>query len=454
MKKLRSQRGQAIILLAFAIVGLVGFAALAIDGGRVLSDRRHAQNAADNSAFAAALAKVKGQNYTTAAQNRALSNGYNNGVNATVEVNLCSETGITCQGLPAGADASEYIRVKIRSIVPTTFARVIGRNQVENIVEAIAHASGITSNPLVYGAALASFQRTGTPFEGKGNGTLDVIGSGIFSNSTDTDCPNGAMKMGGSITYHVDTAYTAPGQICTVGGLVLDEPVETTAQVPIPDYDVPAPSFACPATTNPPMVGNQFQPGTYSPINISSDKDFAPGNYCFTGNVKITNGNITANNVNFRMLGGEFTTSGNSTITCSNMVFHSDGGSGITFNGGNNNCSSITFYLGTGGVHWTGNSVNAFTAPTSGIYKGLLIYLPNSNTSAITINGNSGSRYTGSVIAIGSSVKINGGSNTDGLHTQILANDIVFTGNGNTAIHYNPDELYAPPQYPTIELTK
>ena len=206
MKKLRSQRGQAIILLAFAIVGLVGFAALAIDGGRVLSDRRHAQNAADNSAFAAALAKVKGQNYTTAAQNRAVSNGYNNGVNATVEVNLCSETGVTCQGLPAGADASEYIRVKIRSIVPTTFARVIGRNQVENIVEAIAHASGITSNPLVYGAALASFQRTGTPFEGKGNGTLDVIGSGIFSNSTDTDCPNGAMKIGGSITYHVDTA--------------------------------------------------------------------------------------------------------------------------------------------------------------------------------------------------------------------------------------------------------
>ena len=42
MKHIKNEKGQAIILIAFTIVALVGFAALAIDGGRVLSDRRHA----------------------------------------------------------------------------------------------------------------------------------------------------------------------------------------------------------------------------------------------------------------------------------------------------------------------------------------------------------------------------------------------------------------------------
>ena len=129
MKKINSQKGQALILIALAMVGLVGFIALAVDGGRVLSDRRHAQNAADTSVLAAALKKVKGGTSVevkNAGKNRATSNGYTTGTNgAIVEVNFCNESGVTCQGLPAGADSADYIRVRITSIVATTFARVI-----------------------------------------------------------------------------------------------------------------------------------------------------------------------------------------------------------------------------------------------------------------------------------------------------------------------------------------
>jgi Flp pilus assembly protein TadG len=53
-----TERGQALIMIAFAIVGLVGFTALAIDGGAVFSDRRHSQNASDTSVTAAALERV------------------------------------------------------------------------------------------------------------------------------------------------------------------------------------------------------------------------------------------------------------------------------------------------------------------------------------------------------------------------------------------------------------
>ena len=51
-KKQRRENGKAIVRLAFALIGLVGSAALAIAGGLLYSDRRHAQNAADAGSLA------------------------------------------------------------------------------------------------------------------------------------------------------------------------------------------------------------------------------------------------------------------------------------------------------------------------------------------------------------------------------------------------------------------
>src|SRR5574338_614570 len=76
MKPRSRERGQALIMIALAAVGLFGFSALAIDGSRVFSDRRHAQNAADTAALAAALAKIRGDDFKLAAEDRAKSNGY------------------------------------------------------------------------------------------------------------------------------------------------------------------------------------------------------------------------------------------------------------------------------------------------------------------------------------------------------------------------------------------
>ena len=54
IRNMKYQHGQAIVLIVVGIVGLIGMTALAIDGGNAYSDRRHAQNAADTAAFAAA----------------------------------------------------------------------------------------------------------------------------------------------------------------------------------------------------------------------------------------------------------------------------------------------------------------------------------------------------------------------------------------------------------------
>src|SRR6186997_1064240 len=104
MKKKSQERGQALILIAFAAIGLFAFTALAIDGSRVFSDRRHAQNAADTAALAAALTKVRGGDYVLAAEKRAETNGYVTDADSSVDVHLCSDVGLnpTCEGLPGG----------------------------------------------------------------------------------------------------------------------------------------------------------------------------------------------------------------------------------------------------------------------------------------------------------------------------------------------------------------
>ncbi|HEU0295248.1 MAG TPA: pilus assembly protein TadG-related protein, partial [Anaerolineales bacterium] len=210
MKSIKSQRGQALIVIALAAVVLFGFAALAIDSSRVYSDKRHAQNAADTSALAAALAKIRKQDYAAAALSRAANNGYANDADSTVTVNLCSDTGVTCQALPAGADPQEYIRVRITSVVPMTLARVIGWTSMTNDVDAIARAKGNpnTPNPM-FGAGLVAVRNDTSDDCFKVNGGADLFlhDTGIFVNCTG----NRALLLNGSANIGMDANAQVAG---------------------------------------------------------------------------------------------------------------------------------------------------------------------------------------------------------------------------------------------------
>jgi Flp pilus assembly protein TadG len=128
MKINSSEKGQALIVIALAAVALFGFAALAIDGSMVFSDRRHAQNAADTAALDAALSKTRGGSWQQEGLDRATSNGYND--NGT-----SNEVGVYNPPIDGNyVGNSQYIQVKITSHVNTFFARVIGFDHVTNKV--------------------------------------------------------------------------------------------------------------------------------------------------------------------------------------------------------------------------------------------------------------------------------------------------------------------------------
>jgi Flp pilus assembly protein TadG len=73
-KQLRgsARSGQAIVLIAFAMVGLLAFMVLAIDGGRFYQQRRRAQNAADMSALAALYNYTKATDPSTVSEHSLL----------------------------------------------------------------------------------------------------------------------------------------------------------------------------------------------------------------------------------------------------------------------------------------------------------------------------------------------------------------------------------------------
>src|SRR5512145_959469 len=50
----RHEQGQAIVIMALAMIALLAFAALAIDGGNAYVERRRSQNGADAAALAGA----------------------------------------------------------------------------------------------------------------------------------------------------------------------------------------------------------------------------------------------------------------------------------------------------------------------------------------------------------------------------------------------------------------
>ena len=454
MNKKPQQKGQALVIIALAAVGLFAFSALAIDGTMVFSDKRHAQNAADTAAMAAALAWIRseGADFIPAGLNRAASNGYDNdGSSNIVEVNWPPRSG-------QYIDNREYIQVIITSHVNMTFARVIGRTQMTNVVEAVARVQGSFSSPLYNGNALVALKKSGCGICGNGNPYLDIINSGAFSNSTSV-CSmnfvgNGDLAVGAGFAFTI-----APGgTVCETGNINLNGPVKEGVQGPT-NLIIPPPTFTCTGTGS--VTGNTINPGTFtSSLDLIGNTDYefaSDGNYCFDNGATINgNINLTANNINIRINGGSFQINGNSTFTCTNMLVYGAGGSGMHFNGnGSNTCTGVTFYMASGSVTWNGNVANTFTAPTDETdYKGLLIYMPHGNTSGLTINGNAGNKLTGSIIAIQSTITINGNSGTKGLETQIIGYDIALSGNSNTTINYNAADQFIPPAAPTIELAE
>lgn len=405
-----NEKGQALVMIALAAVGLFAFAALAIDGSLIFSDRRHAQNAADTAILQAALTKVRGGNWQTEGWNRAASNGYDNN-GATNDVIFYNPP---IDG-PYQSN-NEYIQVKIRSDVQLTFARIIGRQTATNYVEAVARVVPSVTRPMFDGHAvvgLAPHDCQAVKYQGNAN--TSVIGSGIFVNS---DCPSAAFFNNSSSAKLTAPCLKAVGGIdYKVGALnipsacIKSGPPDAIAYNYPPD-NIVFPNITCAAGGS--QSGNTLNPGTYSGhFPPSGVTELNPGYYCVNGDFRLNSSDVLrGNGVLIIMQSGD-----------------------IIFNGG------ATIQL---------NGIPGPQSP-SNPYAGLLFYMPMSNSGTVSINGNSSSTFTGTVLAPAADISLNGTGGA-GLHGQIIGYTVDLSGTSDTTIVYEDQKNWDAPVPPQIEM--
>lgn len=435
----RSESGQAFVILVFVLVGVIGFTALAVDGGMLYAERRRAQNAADAGALAAALAMTQSQNLYVAALDRSAGNGYvtswgpcdpagydcslGTGARWTVEVTNPPRTGDF-------AGDPDYIRVVIASEVEGAFAHLVFDGGLQTTVEAISRVwppQDIVPGYALYGATKTECK--GLWFSGTGD-TM-ITGGSVFSNSeaNSKSCQSGVQDGTGAISVS-----PPPQNIQVVGNfdlggsgsvdplpVVEGAPQDRVRPVPTPDCGGPGMLDNGKVSVN---AGQsvELQPGRYESISFraNANLELLPGMYCIYGS------------------------------------------KGFAGSGGSISGSGVMIYLETGPFDLGGNSLVALLAeqnsgvlvdPSHNDWRGMLVYADPSNTSEVKITGNTGTTYTGTFYALSSDCTINGtGDNIGLLSSQLICNKVKITGTAQVNIDYEQDEVYSLP--PAIDLAR
>ena len=172
-----SQRGQAVLLVAITMMGMLMAVGLAVDAGQLYASRRTMQEAADAGAYAGAVVLYQGG---TQAEARAAAtadttrNNFTNGVGGyTVAVNAPPANG-------PFAGNSLYVEVVISGWVRTA---IVPAQSVLNYISVRGVAG---SEPLNNEYAIMALDRGNTPsaFYADNNADVHLTGGGILVNSS------------------------------------------------------------------------------------------------------------------------------------------------------------------------------------------------------------------------------------------------------------------------------
>jgi hypothetical protein len=416
-----TERGQALIIIVFAMIGLIGLTALTVDGGYAYSDRRQAQNAADTAVLAGARAIIRGEDWKSAALAIASQNGYidtdASAIASSAKVNV---EAYACDDLDPDVDCgvydgnSEYILVKITSVVDTFFAPVVGIQQLTNGVQAIAHVVPGDYVEMFDGNAvvgLAPHDCSAVRYQG--NADTTITGGGIYVNS---DCEETAFFNNSS-----SAQLTAPS-LCTVGGITYEEGAvnipsitEGCADLGFPPQNMVFPNPTC-GSDLATVSGNTMEPGNYTGTFPPDDVTFLEsGIYCVNGDFQLAATDVLT---------------------------------GI----------DVLIVVIDGDVTWNGGAEMHLDAPDTGAFAGLLLYLPMGDpidySHTVSINGNSGSTLTGTTLAPAADCIINGSGDLSEVDGQFVCYAVDLSGTADITISYNDQENWNAVEPPSLQLAE
>lgn len=427
----KSENGQAIVFLVLGFVVLLGFVALAIDGGMLYSNRRNTQNASDASSLsgagAAALslsnsaaAGEPGSVYTdwdcnaiaiynaiylaeNSAINRAGSNDFTIDTNPT-DYNyaeaVCGE-----EVNPSYTDRFIDVTAGISQTTDSSFAQVLFPGKLTNVVSATTRVRPMM--PFVFGNAVVSLNDSCPPggLEFKGGGTggsgIHIIGGGLFSNS--------CIKANGGAEVIVEpegVENTCLGEDCYEqdGGAYIDPPPEPGGpEIPAYAYTLDPPNCypGVGFTDHGSFNGNgTIEPGRYTSIRVQNNRNVTmePGLYCImgSGNFSVLGGLLTGQGVTIYLEHGNYTSAGGATINLAACMSSDCEGYAM---------SKVLMYADTGDV---------------------------------SLEGNGDSDYTGLVYAPEGQIDLGGTGSTMGtVHVQLVGWDVVIHGDASLEMVYD-----------------
>jgi hypothetical protein len=404
------EQGQALIMVTLGMVFLFLILGLVIDLGYGYYLKQVAQASVDSAVTAAAvMAKNAGgtcgtggvlcQSATTCSASptnppetdfdTACLYARTNGI-ANQTVTVSAGTGVPPSN--SGVNVNYWITATASLSYPLTFLGIAGFHTATVTAQA---TGGLAGNASGGGCIYVLDPTGGAAFNAVGTSTVQANG-GIYVNSSASD----AMTVKG--TANVSAAVVnVVGDVKQTGGATIT-PRPTTGVSPVSDpfASLPSPTFGGCSQTDAHYTGGtiNLSPGVYcGGIQASGQSvlNFAPGTYILNGGgMQITSANVTLN------------------------------GSGVFFY---NTSSGYSF----SGVTVAGGATLNLSAPTSGTYKGILLFQDRNITSSATsaFGGSATERLSGTVYMPTGSFKFAGGNDSNLLTMALVVKDLDIVGN-------------------------
>lgn len=394
LKKLqRNERGNVLIIAAFAMPLIVGSAGLAVDTVQWALLKRQLQRTADSAALAGVYAAVQGGTQTPAqAVDYELNLGQNN-------ASRRNSTGFTLNAAnrtvtyPVGAAWTNPVRVELSvSQVPAFSSMFLPQ------ITVAAGATAATISTGVY-CVVSLIDTNSTGISASGSADINM-GCGMITNSTSLTA---AIATGSSSV--TATPIAAVGAVAASSNWNGAELLPFTVKQNDPYAGIGLPAFNASDCVDLPNQPNDV-------IDRSADV----GVKCL--NSLQVQGDVTLGSATYVINGGDVGANATGKLRCSGCTII------LT-----NSDSSPTATIGD--VDLNGGAEINMSAPTSGTYNGILFYQDRRAGSGTNIiNGNSDSTLTGAFYFPRQELQINGSSGLTFSCAQFVSWTVDFIGNG------------------------
>lgn len=481
----RSEQGQILILIVLSIVGLLGFAALAIDGGMIYSERRVAQNAADAAAYAGAASlsqtvknynpgdvvctefdKIIGDTEPNSQKVRWNTDGNKKQTISQAAIARAADNNFTLrwEQTPANVTANDNavwmvcgfnsalsltfvdVHVRITDPVSTSLMHLFYNGPAVNTVDSVVRVyppEGVATGASIVGLCTTNSRQPGPD---SGELGIDIGGSSRININVGRVISNCHLKTHGgqaSAPWHVpdDMWYlTAPPQISGTSPLTAETQIrQATAVTTFPfDFSGTLASRCSAAPNGTVTVTNlgqgrsvsYYTPGRYNNISVGNNESaqLAPGLYCINGYLRVNGGGISGatDTTRFAVYAKDVT------------FFMPQTADYFSITGGDNYITAATAqcYQGSGAC----TTIPGNLQPIRGLF---MWNETDASNDAIQINGNSNSTFEGTLAAPYQDVTLNGDSSTTSFGLQVIADTVTINGGGTLNIYYDGSRTFA-----------